>query len=265
MAANVELEGVGNWFDMQESDDEGDDGLVEVTVGETCYTLAVAPDDGGHQSSLFAHRVWNGARLLAQHLAAHPQVVAGAATLELGAAAALPSLAALRHGAVAAVITDHPTPRLLEVIQRNLTLNEPVLGAHAVAHAAVTGHLWGTDLAPLRRCLAQARGEAEGSCAGEGLQGGFDVVLVGECLWLHDEHSNLCATIANALNPGGLALVSFSHHIPGLEERDLDFFSLAQREFGLSSELLESVEFPAIFSPEKMHRQFLYALRKPPA
>ena len=50
--------------------------------------------------------------------------------------------------------------------------------------------------------------------SGEGPQR-YDVAIASECLWCHDQHENLLASIAAVLKPGGIALVTFSHHVPG--------------------------------------------------
>ncbi|CAM9258380.1 unnamed protein product, partial [Heterosigma akashiwo] len=40
----------------------------------------------------------------------------------------------------------------------------------------------------------------------------------------------LLSSIHNFLRPGGLALISFAHHVPNCEQKDLHFFELARAE-----------------------------------
>lgn len=160
--------------------------------------MTLALDDGAAPASLFAFSVWNGARRLAAHLTQHPRLVHGRTVVEFGAAGALPSLAALRLGCRFALLTDFPAAPLLGAMRRTLAdpRNAPVLGRGLDRCAAVRGHLWGADPTPL---LAALPDDGEARAGG----GGFDVALVGECLWLHHQHANLLASIHGCLRPGG--------------------------------------------------------------
>ena len=51
------------------------------------------------QHSLWAHHLWNAAKVLADYFGSHPEVVEGKTVLELGAAGALPSFTAACNGA----------------------------------------------------------------------------------------------------------------------------------------------------------------------
>jgi predicted nicotinamide N-methyase len=164
--------------------------------------LTLAADDGATPASLFAFSVWNGARLLASHLHRHPKTAQGKATIEFGAAGALPSCAALALGSRFSLLTDYPAPPLLQAMARTLAdpRNARCLGLEAGRgrRAAVAGHRWGEDVAPLLAALPPRTQEAEKE---EG--GGYDLALIGECLWLHREHANLLASVHRCLRVGG--------------------------------------------------------------
>lgn len=57
--------------------------------------------------------------------------------------------------------------------------------------------------------------------------GRYDFVVASECLWRHEQHEILVASIAAALKPGGCAILTYSHHITGLEAEDDSFFEVA--------------------------------------
>ena len=266
---------VGDWFDAVE--DEPDEPPAAVTVASKTYHLrTVASSDTKSSICLFADAVWNGARLIAEYLDREGSaLVARRAILELGAAAALPSLVARDRGARAVVVTDYPASALLDNIAENFARNPPARAGGAGdaggagARVRVLGHLWGAPVEPL---LAAAGGR-------------FDVVIAAECLWRHEQHADLCATIARALRRPSAAdadgaapraLVAFSHHIPGLEAKDLGFFERAAAcsaaahggddEGGaadalhLKPELVLSREMPHMFTANKTTTQFLYQL-----
>ena len=259
---------VGNWFDAVE--DEPDEPPATVTVASRTYHLkTVASSDTKSSICLFADAVWNGARLVAEYLDSDAGValVARRAVLELGAAAALPSLVARDREARTVVVTDYPARPLLDNIAGNFARNPPAHGAgDTAARVRVLGHLWGAPVEPLL--------DAAG--------GRFDVVIAAECLWRHEQHADLCATIARALRRPATAevdgaapraLVAFSHHIPGLEAKDLAFFERAaacsaaahggdddESALHLKPELVLSREMPHMFTANKTTTQFLYQL-----
>lgn len=281
--------------------------LIEVSPSLRLHvTLA---KDSGPNGSLFAYSVWNGSVMLARYLDSNPTLVQGKRVIEFGAAGALPSLIALVHECEFAMITDYPDQRLLDAIRTSLkdVRNEPWLGlgreeggGEGESRVGVQSHLWGSDCGRLMRAggdrshvdkgegKRRKRNQDEADKAdreGESTEGeeaaavtavpvAYDVALVGECLWLHDQHSNLLCSLFQTLRPGGIALVCFAHHVPGCEERDLRFFTLAtqrQRYGGRGEEEEEGWFVVTKIGEERMgymHRegtmvtQFLYELEK---
>lgn len=177
----------------------------------------------GH-SVMDAHHLWNGGRVLADHLEAHPDLVRGRTVLELGAGAGIPSLVAASLGARGVVATDYPDPDVLAALQRNV--DECALIPEPKAdHVVVDGYVWGH---PVERLLAKM----PGGC-GEGDAHGVDVLIMADLLFRHTEHGNIAKTLELALrrSRGSRAFVFFTSYRPWLRERDLKFFDIV-RECG---------------------------------
>ena len=124
-------------------------------------------------------------------------------------------------GSAESTITDYPADALLANITLNLERNSHQLRPAAtsvedtdVSAHHVCEHLWGDDVAPILRD-----------------RGRFDLIMAAECLWKHTEHRALLSTIARSLSREGEALVSFSHHIPGLEHQGTWRTSFIVRRF----------------------------------
>jgi predicted nicotinamide N-methyase len=86
--------------------------------------------DGGVDPRLFANRVWFGAKILADYLCAHREIMAGATVVELGAATGLPSFVAAALGAERVVVTDYPDPAIMPNIKALVGRNEFALGVY---------------------------------------------------------------------------------------------------------------------------------------
>lgn len=168
--------------------------------------------------------------------------------LELGSGAALPSLAALAHGASSVHITDYPAPNLLENCRRNLEANRGELGDEAVdSRSHVFGHLWGTE-EPVH------------------LKNSVDTVIAAECLWIHEQHAELLHSIEYFLKPTGTLLMSYAHHVPGKEEADDSFFEGASSNHGLVETLRRENQMKYMWDADKRVTQYLVVLEKrPPA
>ncbi|ETK73014.1 hypothetical protein, variant 1 [Phytophthora nicotianae] len=203
-------------------------------------------------------------RFIAMHFANHPKLVEGRSLVEFGAASALPSLVALHFGAKLAVMTDYPNDLLLKNIETNIKRNEHLLG---IGRREVRGHLWGSDTTGLLKCLASSTsdadvGEKDPESSEDLTETRFDVVVVAECLWLHDLHEDLLKSIDACLAPGGKVFVSFAHHVPGHEEHDLSFFIKAKKLYGFDAVHLDTLASPHIFNADRIVDQYLYLLTR---
>ncbi len=153
--------------------------------------------------------LWEGARALAEHLAATPGLVIGKAVVELGAGATgLPSLAASSAGARVAVATDGH-PGVLGMLQANLTAN--------VA----------TDVATLRLRWAHAGDAAAARAAAGG--GAYDLVLGADVVYDAAALRPLFTTASGLLrrDGGGTLLLCHVADRGGVSENSLERAALA--------------------------------------
>ncbi|KAK1770679.1 nicotinamide N-methyltransferase [Phialemonium atrogriseum] len=180
---------------------------------------------GEDDRQLFSHYLWNSSLLLAEMIEAatldllppsssssqaepaHPLSaprssfsVAGLSVLELGAGTALPSQLCALLGASRVVVTDYPSPPVLANLRANVERNvrpenSPLGRAATPPPVAVVGHGWG-DLSDL------VVGVGDGDGGGGGVGGGFDRVLVADCLWMPWQHDGLRRSVAGFLGRG---------------------------------------------------------------
>ncbi len=176
-----------------------------------------------------AHHLWNGAKIVSDYLEAEPARVRGKTVLELGAASGLPSLVAGVLGASKVVMTDFPDPDLVINMQKNIdacdATTEPAGRIAAAVDAA--GFVWGGDVAPL---LARLPAE----------QARFDVLILADLLFRHNEHGMLVKTIREAMGAtaASVAYVFFTSYRPWKRDLDMKFFDVA-REAGLEAVRVE--------------------------
>mmetsp|Transcript_1112 Transcript_1112/g.1575 ORF Transcript_1112/g.1575 Transcript_1112/m.1575 type:complete len:258 (+) Transcript_1112:124-897(+) len=236
------------WRSEDDSDDNESTEMSFEFKGKT-ICLKVAENDGTIPVTLFACNVWNGSIQVASYLAENDETIRGKAVVEVGAGAAFPSLVALAFGATKTVITDYPNQKVLANIEDNLARNTHVLG-DIEDKAFVQSHIWGSDTGNLVALLGEQ-------------YGGFDILLAAECLWLHDQHEALLTSIQSLLKPGGKALISFSHHIPNCEQKDLHFFEIAESSsFNFKVDQVATDTMQHMFSEHKTVQQYLYVLEK---
>lgn len=90
---------------------------------------------------------------------------------------------------------------------------------------------------------------------------GYDIALAAECLWRHDSHDILLASLTAVVRSGGLAMLTFSHHVPGLETQDLKFFDDAVNSGNWALEETLTRPVKHMWS-DRMVDMHLYILRK---
>jgi hypothetical protein len=76
------------------------------------------------------------------------------------------------------------------------------------------------------------------------------------------QHDELLSTISSTLSSTGTAIIAFSHHIPGVEERDLAFFSLATSRFDLLVTNISTTQCPHMWTTGRIVDLFIYELQK---
>ncbi|KAI2608495.1 uncharacterized protein GGS25DRAFT_490533 [Hypoxylon fragiforme] len=181
--------------------------------------IALADPDREADRKLFSHYLWNASLLLAEFVEAgalHLPLdlgnggsgsagagagphdggatttitpitpahfdVKGLTCLELGAGTALPSLMAALLGAADVVVSDYPSPAVLDTLRKNVAVNTvpECSPSGTTTPLTVEGHAWGELDTPF---AAQHRGH-------------FDRLFVCDCLWMPWQHDNLRRSIA---------------------------------------------------------------------
>lgn len=203
-----------------ESEDENDlsSSTEEVSIGEFTFRLKTPPDVG----TLFAHKVWSGSKLLGDFLASHATTYCTyKRTIEFGAGTALPSLVAAAFHSKLTVITDYPDASVLQCLRETVGYNWEAC-QRPTGRIAVVGHEWGTSIDDISKVFQQPDNDADT------IESTFDVAFLSECLWLHRCHSALIHSLDRLLHPvTGKAIVTYAHHVPGMEAADDAFFELA--------------------------------------
>lgn len=193
------------------------------------------------KSPLWGHLLWNAGKLTTDYIDENrDRLITNKNVLELGAAAALPSLVSALS-AKTVVVTDYPDPELIENIQYN-TLHAG-LDPKDVAKLKVQGYIWGHDVDELLALIndddssipsnssrtEETNGQTEAAPRKTYTDSQkFDFMILSDLIFNHSEHRKLIATMDKALKRDGVALVVFSPHRPKLYQRDLDFFPLAK-------------------------------------
>lgn len=70
---------------LEESSSEEEDFCVTVQVCPGLSVTLQTPEDDRVPSTLFASNVWNGAKIIAEYIASHPQIVKDKRVVEFGA------------------------------------------------------------------------------------------------------------------------------------------------------------------------------------
>jgi EEF1A N-terminal glycine/lysine methyltransferase len=185
--------------------------IVHISDELQVQLFTAEEDCNAQKKTLFATHVWSGSVVLAKALAERKASVQNARMIEFGAAAGLPSITAAKLGAALVCSTDFPSPTVLQTLQRNISIN------NVDEKVIVKSHIWGESVQP----LLEANGQQK-----------FDIALAAECLWRHESHNVLLRSILSVLKPKGLLIITYSHHIPGLENDD-DHFIRACQDAGM--------------------------------
>ena len=240
-------------------------------IGPYKLCLQVAEDDfNSAKKTLFATMIWHGARALSEHLISHfSDSILGKSVIEFGAGAGLPSLICRKIGAALVTSSDYPahsvTRNLIKNAARNILYNctsgvSSSLLVDGIEDRAVQDnlqlsekkfyvieHVWGENVTPLLYPLNNVSDR-------------YDVVIASECLWKSDTHEDFSDSINNVLKPGGVCFISFSHHIPGLEYKDMAFFEIMRRK-SFSVICVREVAVPHMWS-DKCAVVYIYELLK---
>ncbi|KAI8896031.1 hypothetical protein BC833DRAFT_541870, partial [Globomyces pollinis-pini] len=196
-----------------------------VTSGRSELIVHLPP-----KHSLWAHKLWNAGQSLANYLDEHKSLYKDKLVLELGAAASLPSIICAINGAKKVVSTDYPDPTLIKNIELNAKENIPdELNSGLFS---IKGFIWGQEEIELDEPLTK--------------HGKFDLILLADLIFNHNQHSNLLKSCKQMLAPNGYIITTFSHHITKWAHRDMVFFDVAN-EYGFKSEKLFEQRWDPMF------------------
>ncbi|CAH2352281.1 protein N-terminal and lysine N-methyltransferase Efm7p [[Candida] railenensis] len=188
-------------------------------------------------SPLWGHLLWNAGIFTADFLDKNAKsLLRGKKVLELGAAAALPSVICAVNEVKEIVSTDYPDPDLISNIRYNFEHCEGINSPYRVQ-----GYIWGDDIAPL------ISAEHEGKDVRE--EDKFDLIILSDLVFNHTEHQKLLTTCRRSLKADGRCLVVFSPHRPWLLEADLGFFETC-KEFDFEPEKIDLVTWKPMFPEE---------------
>ena len=290
------LDALLSFPDAKPNEDDNSFSIVNEVIGPYEFQIVSAEDDfNSNKKTLFATMVWTGARVLSNYLLTNvSSEIENKSVIELGAGSGLPSMVCRKIGSKVICSSDYPAPTVLQTLHKNCLLNSNKSGHNylygidnIIMNEGVTesdnscksscdstyntvsniysetnnsivrltskdcdihviGYIWGNDVNLL---LKPTNGEQ------------YDVVIASECLWKADEHYSLINSICKLLKIGGKIFISFSHHMPGNEEIDLNFFKLAE-ERGLFTVKTSCINAPYMWDPSKLVPLYVYELVK---
>lgn len=186
------------------------------------------------KSPLWGHLLWNAGKVTTDLIDQNRDAwVKDKSVLELGAAAALPSLVA-STAAKKVVITDYPDLDLLENININVKTWEKNVGRKLPV--AVEGYIWGNDVSDLLK-------------ANDGNK--YDFIIMSDLIFNHSEHEKLVRCCDQVLADDGILFVVFTPHRPKLFDRDLAFFEQARTQAGFVSRRIIEKKMSPMFEEDE--------------
>lgn len=197
------------------------------------------------KSPLWGHLLWNAGKFTANYLDMNAkELVEDKRVLELGAAAALPTLICAVNGAKDVVSTDYPDPELMTHIQYNIDHCE---GIPEKTKTKVKGYIWGQDVNKICYEDLQDEDDLPEVIAEENK---FDLVILSDLIFNHTEHLKLLKACRDLMKKTGVALVVFTPHRAHLLPKDLEFFETA-KQFQFDSEKVDQVTWSPMFDEDE--------------
>ena len=221
-----------------EEEDEDEDSHISQhkwhcpdTTSSIIYHLAfLAP---GHGDS-----VWNSSECIAQHLLlpeyrtilfnntdTHDMNWPPQYCIEFGAGAALPSLVLLKEGAKKVVITDRfVNDETFDALRMSVKTNAKEWNM-SEDRVTIMPHTWGEDVEKLtQQHTNNSNGKEE--CKA-------DLLVASDCIYNPTYHTSLLESACTAMNSKSFFIVGYSLHGNVQSSQILNFFNIAQDEFGL--------------------------------
>lgn len=196
-------------------------------------------------SPLWGHLLWNAGVWTADYLEKNAQeLVHGKRVLELGAAAALPSLVSTINKASLVVCTDYPDPDLISNIEWNF--DNLAKESKSTLKYQVKGYIWGNNVIPL---AYQDYDDVRDINRNINEEDKFDLIILSDVVFNHTEHHKLLKTCREALKKNGKCLVVFSPHRAHLLDDDLQFFTTCE-EYQMKAEKIDMVIWKPMFEED---------------
>ena len=211
--------------------------LCPETSSSIIYHLAfLAP---GHGDS-----VWNSSECIAQHLLlpeyrttlfnnlnTHDINWPPRSCIEFGAGAALPSLVLLKEGAKKVVITDRfVNDETFDALRMSVDMNAKVWNLsqdELKDRVVIMPHTWGEDVEKLtEQHTNNSSNNGEEECKA-------DLLVASDCIYNPTFHTSLLESASSAMDINSLFIVGYSLHGNVPSSQILNFFNIAQDEFGL--------------------------------
>ncbi|KAI5961380.1 EFM7 [Candida pseudojiufengensis] len=188
-------------------------------------------------SPLWGHLLWNAGIYTADYIDKHPNLVKNKRVLELGAAAALPSLICSLNNASEVVATDYPDPDLISHIEYSFKELE---NQTKLSNYKVKGYIWGNNV---NESIYGSKDSLPDNLK-------FDLIILSDLVFNHTEHHKLLTTCRNSLKSNGKCLVVFSPHRPKLLQDDLNFFETC-KEYQFKPEKIEMINMKPMFEEDE--------------
>ncbi len=193
------------WEEEDQCEEPAPPLIVKVASDLEVKLMTADNDFNCEKKTLFATYIWPGSIILAEELFMKRKLIENATVIEFGAAAGLPSIVAAKIGARRVCASDYPSKMVIETLQSNINTN------NVMDRVFAQDHVWGDSVDSLLEANDMEQ---------------YDIVLAAECLWKHETHESFLRSISSVLKPGGLLLLSYSPHVPGLEDCDDRFLQL---------------------------------------
>lgn len=188
---------------------------------EMILHIALAANDfNPDKKTLFATKLWPISKTLGQYFVLG-DLVKNQTVIEFGCGAAVPSICAVLGDAKFVCTTDYPSPAVIDNVWYNCREN---LSPEQLNRIHVVGYKWGDDVSSLLSLLRSYNEEEFPK---------YDVVIASECIWKPDSHFILLQSIAAVIKSNGFVYITYTNHIPALEQEYKSFFDLAETKFNL--------------------------------
>jgi EEF1A N-terminal glycine/lysine methyltransferase len=216
---------------------EDEEDFTVIQCGDFTLRIYTAENDfNPGKKTLFATYIWSGSRVMADYLVnTKRDEIVNSSILELGSGTGIPSLICGKIGASLVCASDYASPLVLSTLNQNIQVN----GLEMIVK--MKEHIWATNIEELLIVNNHQK---------------YDIVLASECLWKHEIHTDLLTSIIGSIKPCGKLIISYSHHIPGLEAQDDHFLTLAEEKgFVIRQQL--TIPAPHMWTSEKLNNVFI--------